>query len=138
MLQVGRTLIDLESGARRGKRYLIIDRDTQYTDAFRKLVSGSRTEVIRMPPMSPDLNAFAERFVRTIKEECLNRMIFIGQASLRRAVSEYMTHCHEKRNHRRLDNRLTRQDPSLPADGGCVMRRARLGEMLNFYHTGAA
>ena len=127
MLQTGRSLVDCESGALRGKRYLILDRDTKYTEQFRRLVREAGTEVIRLPPRSPNLNAHAERFVRSIQDECLNRMIFVGQASLRRAVSAYMTHYHEERNHQGLDNRLIRQDPSLPADGGCVMRRARLG-----------
>ena len=92
MLQIGRNLIDSESGALRGKRYLIIDRDSKFTDQFRRLVREAGTEVIRLPPMSPNLNAYAERFVRSIKDECLNRMIFIGQASLRRAVSEFLEH----------------------------------------------
>ncbi|MGZ5172250.1 MAG: hypothetical protein ACXWCY_32965 [Burkholderiales bacterium] len=90
MLQVGRNLIDEEGGALASKRYLIIDRDTKYTRQFRRLVEEGRTEVIRLPPMSPNLNAYAERFVRSIKHECLRRMIFIGQASLRRAIGEYM------------------------------------------------
>ena len=89
MLQAGRNLIDSESGALRGKGYLILDRDTKYTDQFRRLIRGSGTKVIRLPPRSPDLNAYAERFVRSIKYECLDRMIFIGQASLRCAVAEY-------------------------------------------------
>ena len=76
----------------RGKGYLILDRDTKYTDQFRRLIRGSGTNVIRLPPRSPNLNAYAERFVRSIKYECLDRMIFIGQASLRRAVAEYMNH----------------------------------------------
>ena len=88
MLQLGRNLVDWESGALREKRYLIIDRDTKYTEQFRRLVRESGTRVIRLPPMSPNLNAYAERFVRSIKDECLDRMIFIGQASLRRAISE--------------------------------------------------
>jgi len=87
MLQIGRGLTDTESGALRAKRYLIIDRDTKYTEQFRRLVHEAGTEVIRLPPMSPNLNAYAERFVRSIKEECLNRMIFVGQASLRRAIA---------------------------------------------------
>jgi len=78
MLQLGRNLIDWDTGALRDKRYLIIDRDTQYTEQFRRLVRESGTEVIRLPPMSPNLNAYAERFVRSIKGECLDRMIFIG------------------------------------------------------------
>ena len=82
-----------------GKRYLILDRDTKYTEQFRRLVREAGTEVIRLPPRSPNLNAHAERFVRSIQDECLNRMIFVGQGSLCRAVSEYMTHYHEERNH---------------------------------------
>jgi putative transposase len=74
------------------KRYLIVDRDTKYTQQFRRLVEESGTKVIRLPPMSPNLNAYAERFVRSIKEECLARMIFFGQASLRRAIDEFMAH----------------------------------------------
>ena len=92
MLQVARNLTDEEGGALAGKRYLIIDRDTKYTARFRERVEKCATEVIRLPPLSPDLNADAERFVRSIKEECLGKMIFIGQASLRRAISEYVTH----------------------------------------------
>jgi transposase InsO family protein len=75
ILQLGRNLIDTEGGTLRGKRYLIIDRDTKYTDQFRRLVRESGTEVIRLPPMSPNLNAYAERFVRSIKEECLNQAL---------------------------------------------------------------
>src|SRR5258705_7631287 len=138
MLQLGRTLIDSDSGPLRGKRYLILDRDTQYTAPFRRLVRESGTAVIRLPPMSPNLNAYAERFVRSIKEECLNRMIFIGQVSLRRAVSEFMEHYHEERHHQRLANRLIRGHPTVVPDNGIVRCRQRLGGMLNFYHLNAA
>jgi putative transposase len=103
MLQVGRNLIDEEGGALASKRYLIIDRDTKYKRQFRRLVEEGRTEIIRLPPMSPNLNAYAERFVRSIKNECLSRMIFIGQASLRRAIGEYMAHYQEERNHQGLE-----------------------------------
>lgn len=92
MLQMGRNMTDEKSGALATKRYLIIDRDTKYSRRFRKVVEEARTEVIRLPPRSPNLNAYAERFVRSIKEECLGKMIFVGQTSLRRAITEYMTH----------------------------------------------
>ena len=94
--------------------------------------------MIRLLPLSPNLNAYAERFVRSIKEECLNRMIFIGQASLRRAVSEYMSHYHAERNHQGLENRLIRGIPSVALNEGAIHRRARLGGMLNFYYRQAA
>src|ERR1035437_7253969 len=112
MLQVGRNLIDGEGGALASKRYLIVDRDTKYTQQFRRLVEESGTEVIRLPPMSPNSNAYAERFVRSIKEECLARMIFFGQASLRHAIDEFMAHYHEERNHQGLDNTLILADPA--------------------------
>ena len=99
-----RNLTDSESGAMRGKGYLVLDRDTKYTDQFRRLIRGSGTNVIRLPPRSPNLNAYAERFVRSIKSECLNRMIFIGQALLRRAVHEYIEHYRRERNHQGLEN----------------------------------
>jgi putative transposase len=94
-------------------------------------------EVIRWPPKSPNLNAYPERFVRSIKDECLNRMIFIGEASLRRAIAEFMTHYHEERNHQGLGNRLiSAEHASVPTDRP-VQRRMRLGGMLSFYHHAA-
>ncbi len=78
MLQVARNLTDAEQGTLHGKSHLIIDRDTKYTAQFRNLIAEPRTAVIRLPPRSPNLNASAERFVRSIKDECLERMIFAG------------------------------------------------------------
>lgn len=138
MLQVGRNLIDSESGTLSDKRYLIIDRDAKYAQSFRRLLNGNGTNVIRLPPLSPNLNAYAERFVRSIKDECLDRMIFVGQGSLRRAVTEYIEHYHTERNHQGLGNILIRGMPSVAANDGYVHRRPRLGGMLNFYYREAA
>jgi putative transposase len=88
MLQVARTLMDFESGALLGKRYLIIDRDTKYSSAFRSYLAREGVEVIRLPPRSPNLNAYAERFVRSVKGECLSKLIPIGAPMLRRALHE--------------------------------------------------
>jgi putative transposase len=112
MLQVGRNLVDADSGALALKRYLILDQDAKYTEQFRTLVKQSGTEIIRLPPMSPNLNAHAGRFVRSIKDECLGGMIFLGEASLRQAISEFVAHYHTERNHQGLANRLIR--PQLP------------------------
>jgi transposase InsO family protein len=83
------------------------------------------------------LNAYAERFVRSIKAECLSRMIFFGQASLQHAIAHFMAHYHTERNHQGLANQLLRPapitEPSRP-----VQRRQRLGGMLNYYHRAAA
>lgn len=134
ILQVGRNLMDEEGGALASKLYLIVDRDTKYTQQFRKLLKDSGTEVIRLPPLLPNLNAFAERFVRSIKEECLARMIFVGQASLRRGIAEYMAHYHAERNHQGLNNTLIRADPVDAENDAFIQRRQRLGGMLNYYY----
>jgi putative transposase len=133
MLQMARNVTDCGGGALQGKQYLIIDRDTKYSEQFRRTIRGNGTNVIRLPPMSPNLNAYAERFVRSIKEECLDRMIFVGQASLRRAVDQYMEHYLIERNHQGLNNRLIRRTRTVATNDGEVHRRPRLGGMLNFY-----
>jgi transposase InsO family protein len=121
----------------RAKKYLIIDRDTKYTEQFRRLIRDEGTKVIRLPPRSPNLNAYAERFVRSIKEECLDRMIFVGQASLRSAVREYIEHYYRERNHQGLENRLI-VPTAMRTNDGAVVRHARLGGTLNFYYRRAA
>jgi putative transposase len=98
----------------------------------------SRTAVIRLPPRSPNLNAYAERFVRSIKEECLDRMILVGQGALRRAVTEFVAHYHRERNHQGLRNRLIQSEPGSLATAASVCRRERLGGMLSFYHRATA
>ena len=138
MLQVGRNLLDEVDGVLIGKGYVIIDRDTKYAQRFRQLVEEGGTQVIRLPPLSPNLNAFSERFVRSIKEECLAKMIFIGQASLRRAIDEYMAHYHEERNHQGLENGLIRTAVASAANDSPIHRRKRLGGMLNYYYRAAA
>jgi len=138
MMQIARNLTDFEDGFLRGKRYLILDRDTKYSDAFRSFLVRDGIKIIRLPPRSPNLNAFAERFVRSIKEECLGRMIFFGQASLRHAVGHFMAHYHAERNHQGLGNLLL-QPISAPALLSCTIKqRQRLGGMLNYYYREAA
>jgi hypothetical protein len=121
-----------------GKRYLILDRDAKYSDAYRSVLAREGLQVIRLPPRSPNLNAFAERFVRSIKEECLNRMIFFGQTSLRHAIRQFMAHYHEERNHQGLENRLLRPLCAVREPHAPVKRRQRLGGMLSYYHREAA
>jgi transposase InsO family protein len=101
------------------------------------MIRDEGTKVIRLPPRSPNLNAYAERFVRSIKDECLDRMIFVGQGSLRRGVAEYVSHYHTERNHQGLENRLLAPSTML-ANDGVVANRARLGGTLNFYYCKAA
>jgi transposase InsO family protein len=114
MTQIARNLTDLNDGFLRGKRYLILDRDTKYSDAFRTVLVREGIHVIRLPPRSPNLNSFAERFVRSINEECLSRMIFFGPASLQHAVRQFMAHYHTERNHQAWKTDFRSPDPSLP------------------------
>lgn len=106
MMQIARNITDIEDGFLRGARYLILDRDTKYSAEFRAALVRDGVHLIRLPPRSPNLNAFAERFVRSIKSECLNRMIFFGRDSLQHAISQFMSHYHGERNHQGLGNRL--------------------------------
>ena len=138
MMQMARNLVDVEDGFLRGKRYLIMDRDPLYTQAFRGTLKGAGVKVVRLPARSPNLNAFAERFVLSIKSECLERMVLLGERHLRRAISEYMAHYHGERNHQGLENALIAGDPKDAAGTGEVVRRERLGGLLNFYYREAA
>ena len=94
--------------------------------------------MIRLPPRSPNLNAYAERFVRSVKEECLDRMILIGQGSLRRAIAEFLAHYHAERNHQGLGYRVIQAGARPLTSVGSIRRRQRLGGMLSFYHHAAA
>lgn len=138
MTQIARNVTDTHDGFLRDTRYLIMDRDTKYSDAFRGIITRAGTDVVRLPPKSPNLNAFAERFVRSIKEECLNRMIFVGRASLQHAVTHYLTHYHGERNHQGLYNRLLITPDEVYEPCVPVKRRERLGGMLSYYHREAA
>jgi transposase InsO family protein len=132
MNQIARNLTDAVHGFFAGKRYLIHDRDPLYTNDFLAILAGSGIESVKLPPRSPNLNAYAERFVRTIKEGCLEQMILFGEDSLRKAVREFVAHYHLERNHQGLDNRLI--IASETATNGTVRKRQRLGGMLNYYY----
>jgi transposase InsO family protein len=93
---------------------------------------------VKPPPRAPNLNAHAERFVRTIKESCLERMILFGEGSLRKAIHDFVLHYHHERNHPGLDNRLIMQEESYASRTGAIQRRPRLGGMLNYYYRLAA
>ena len=104
--QIGRNFTDPVDGFLREKRFCLIDRDAKFTAAFRRILAGAGIEPVRLPPRSPNLNAWIERFMRSIKSECLDRMIFFGEDSLRRAVREYLVHYHAERNHQGLGGML--------------------------------
>jgi transposase InsO family protein len=138
MMQIARNLTDPCDGFVNGKRFIIIDRDRKYYDAFRAMLQNAGTKPLRLPPRSPNLNAWVERFVRSIKEECVNKIVFFGERSLRRAITEYLSHYHAERNHQGLDNRRIDPNEDVGLSDGDVQCRERLGGMFRYYYRQAA
>jgi putative transposase len=99
MGQIARNLTDAVDGFFLGKGYLIHDRDPLYTQEFLSMLAEAGIASVKLPPRTPNLNAYAERFVRTIKEDCLDRMILFGEKSLRNSVQHFSAHDHFERNH---------------------------------------
>src|SRR5262249_10194661 len=95
-------------------------------------------ESVKLPPRSPNLNAYAERFVRTIKESCLDQMILFGEDSLRRAVHQLVIHYHAERNPQGLATRLIIPTSAINTATGTIKRRQRLAGLLNYYYRAAA
>ncbi len=138
MMQVARNLTDEFIGFNIGYEYLIMDRDTKFTSACRDFLERESVDPVRCPPRVPTCNAIAERFVRSIKEECLERMILFGERSLRRALREYETYYLKERNHQGVGNRLLEPPNVVDLHAGTIKRRERLGGMLSFYYREAA
>ena len=138
MEQMARNLVDALDGFLLGKRYLLLDRDPLYTQAFRQILDRAGIKTVRLPAHSPNLNAFAERFVLSIKSECLDRIVPLGEAHLQRAISGYLTHYRHERSHQGIENRLIASDGRAESGVGGVGRRERLGGLLSFYSRQAA
>jgi putative transposase len=138
MKQIARNLTAAEQGFLSDKRYLLMDRDTKFAEAFRDILKDAGVEPVRLPPRSPNCNAYLERFFRGLKEECLDRMIFFGEHSLRQAVAQFLEHYHGERNHQGLDNRLIDADAGVGGAKGEVECRERLGGLLRYYHRAVA
>jgi transposase InsO family protein len=136
VLQAMRHLTDGHEGVLRYDCVLICDRDPTWSAAVVAFLQREGVGVIRTPARAPNCNAFAERFVRSIKEECLDRVIVIGERHLRRALAEFVVHYHAERNHQGLANALI-QPLTQPDASGPVRRRQRMGGMLNYYHRAA-
>jgi hypothetical protein len=130
MKQVARNLTDGLDGFLNGCRYLIHDRASLLSEDFGMILEAAGLESVRPPAHSPNLNAIGERFVRTIKESCLDRLVLIGQSSLHRATSEFVAHYHGERNHQGLGNKIIRPEfAEFPAEGAINCRK-RLGGLL--------
>jgi len=139
MIQVARNVTMDEWGCLSPGQYLIHDRDGKYCPAFQQIIDDAGIERVPLPPRSPNLNAYAERWIRSVKEECLARVILFGEASLRHVLNEYVDHYHQERNHQGKGNVLLLPSFS-PASGddGPMQCRERLGGLLKYYERKAA
>ncbi len=136
MAQIARNLTDCEEDFLTGKRFLIIDRDAKFSPRFKSILSGSGIEILLTAYLVANMNAYAERFVRSIKAECLDQMIFVGRESFARAIAECVAHYHDERSHQGIGNVLI---SGAKVEGeGVVETRERLGGLLKYYHRRAA
>jgi transposase InsO family protein len=139
MMQVARNVTMEQWGFLSPGQYLIHDRDGKYGPAFRQLIDAAGVTRVPLPPRSPNLNVYAERWVRSVKEECLSRLILYGEASLRHALTQYVEHFHHERNHQGKGN--VRLFPAISQDSACqgpIQCRERLGGLLKYYAREAA
>jgi transposase InsO family protein len=125
-------------------RFLIRDRDSKFTRAFDDVFASDGIQTIKTPVQAPNANAFAERWVRTVREECLDWMLIWGRRHLERVLDEYVRHYNDERPHRGLELRPPRSDgtgsasPSVVAVTAGVRRRDRLGGLVHEYYQAAA
>ncbi len=136
ILQCARDETMADWGFLDGKKYLIHDRDCKYCPAFLRIIKDSGVDLVNLPRRSPNLNPYAERWVLSIKHECLSKLILFGEKSLRRAVTQYVAHYHEERHHQSKDNTILL--PSQDRSKGSVCCRERLGGLLRFYYRDVA
>jgi len=135
--QMGRNLTDCYDGFLLNTRYLLLDRDKKFL-ALRGVLESTDPKVVLLAPKSPNLNAHIERYMRSMKDECLNRMIFFGEKSLRRALAEFTEHYHRERNHQGIGNNIIDFKEDAGSANGPVQCRERLGGMLRYYYREAA
>jgi transposase InsO family protein len=133
MHQVARNATDPVDGFLRNKKFTLLDRNTKFDAAFAAILKSAGVRILRTAFQAPNMNAFVERFLRTIKDECLGKMVFFGEAMLRRALREFVEHYHEERPHQGRGNVVLRATTPMPSDGP-VIRRERLGGLLSYYH----
>ena len=137
MTQVARNITMADIGFLVDHRYLIHDRDGKYCPAFDATLRDGGVTPVRLPPRSPNLNAHAERWVRSVKDDCLSKLILFGEPALRAALRTYTEHFHGERNHQGKENLLLFPREEIGRTGP-VRCRERLGGLLKFYHRAAA
>ena len=115
-----------------GCRYVLHDRDAKFCPELRETLAVAGVKGLRLPPRSPNLNAFAERWVRSVRAECLSYLILFGERSLRKALIQFQEHYHAERNHQGKSNVLLFPAPARLEPGGRrgIRCRERLGGLL--------
>ncbi len=136
--QIARNLTDPQDGFLRASTHVLVDRDTKFSPLCEFLETCTEIKPVLLPPKSPNCNAHLERFILSLKSECVDRMIFFGEASLRKALSEFEAHYHTERNHQGLDNDLIDPGGDIGKPAGIIECRERLGVLLRYYHRRAA
>jgi len=126
-------------GQLNGCRYVLHDRDAKFCAEFRETLAAGGVKGLRLPPHNPNLNAFAERWVRSVKEECLSHLILFGERSLRKALIQFQEHYHAERNHPGKNNVLLFPAPARlePGRRRGIRCRERLGGLLRYYSRAA-
>jgi len=138
MKQIARNLTECEAGFLNAKRFLTKDRDSKHSEVFRRILEDEGNDCVRLPPRSPNLNSHLERFMRSLKEEALERMIFVGEKLLRTAVGQFLKHYHGERNHQGLDSKIIDPGDEVGRIEGEFLCYERLGGMLRYNHRRAA
>jgi transposase InsO family protein len=139
MMQVARNVTMEEWGCLSPRQYLIHDRDTKFCAAFQQIIDDAGIERVVLPPRAPNLNAYAERWIRSVKDEALSRMMLFGEDSLQYVLNEYMDHYHHERNHQGKGNTLLFPPPRpVSRNDTPIQSRERLGGLLKYYERKAA
>jgi putative transposase len=139
MLQMARNITMDEWGFLSSGQYLIHDRDGKFCPTFQQTIEAAGVKRVPLPARSPNLNAYAERWVRSVKDEVLSRLILFGAPSLRHALKEYLIHYHEERSHQGKGNIMLFPVPRQGREGDRpIQRRERLAGLLKYYHRDAA
>jgi putative transposase len=135
MEQIARSATQETWGYLQPCRYILHDRDTKFCASFRSVLAGSGVKTLPLPARSPNLNAFAERWVRSAKEECLSKLILFGEGPLSRTLAEFSAHYHGERNHQGKGNKLLFPEAAdQPKQRGHTLAcRRRLGGLLKYY-----
>jgi transposase InsO family protein len=137
MTQIARNAVDERSGCLCACRYLLHDRDSKFCASFKDVLRSEGVSCLALPPQSPNLNAFAERWVRSVRQECLSKLILFGEGALQRALNEFIEHFRLERNHQGKGNALLFPTATMTTSGRRISCRERLGGLLRYYSRAA-